>query len=230
MLNELLFAGYVCIVSIASICALRLGKEALIALICLQAVLANLFVTKQIILFGFTATASDALAVGSALALNLLQEYWQKAIAIKTIWLSFFCSLFYTIICLFQLAYAPAATDTSSQAFIELLSPMPRIVIASLCIYLVAQHLDSALYAYFGKQLSGRHFILRNYSSLAIGQLVDTILFSFLGLYGINESFSSLKTLFDIIVVSYIIKLLVILIAVPFVRVTKSFFVLQPLP
>ncbi len=72
MLNELIFLSYICVVSGASLIALALGKEALIALICLQAVLVNFFVTKQITLFGLTATASDALAVGTTLALNLL--------------------------------------------------------------------------------------------------------------------------------------------------------------
>ena len=228
MLNELIFLSYVCVVSGASLIALALGKEALIALICLQAVLVNFFVTKQITLFGLTATASDALAVGTTLALNLLQEYYHKPAARKAIWLSFYCALFYTLISLFHLAYIPAATDASNQSFHTLLAPMPRIIIASLSVYLLVQYIDSALYAYLKNKLQTRYFIVRNYSSLAISQLLDTILFSFLGLYGINESFSNLKTIVDIILVSYIIKLLVIIIAVPFVRTAKSLFRLEP--
>ena len=94
MLNELIFLSYICVVSGASLIALALGKEALVALICVQAVLVNFFVTKQITLFGLTATASDALAVGATLALNLLQEYYQKPVARKAIWISFFAHFF----------------------------------------------------------------------------------------------------------------------------------------
>ncbi len=226
--NELIFLGSICTVSCASLIALALGSKALIALICVQAVLVNLFVTKQITLFGLTATASEALAVGTTLALNLLQEYYHKAIARKTIWLSIFCSLFYTIMSVLHITYLPAATDSSSQAFLQVLAPMPRIVSASLTVYVIVQYLDTIFYAYFQERLLSHHFIIRNYSSLALSQLIDTILFTFLGLYGINESFSNLKTLFDIIVVSYIIKLLVIIVAVPFVRAAKSLFHITP--
>ncbi len=93
-MNELIFLGYILAVSSAALLALRFGKEGLIGLICVQAVLVNLFVTKQISLFGFTATASDAMAVGITLTLNILQEYFQKATALKAIWISFFVPSF----------------------------------------------------------------------------------------------------------------------------------------
>ena len=227
MINELIFVAYVLTVSSASLIALMLGKEALVGLICVQAVLVNFLVVKQITLFGLTATASDALAVGATLSLNMLQEYYNKTAARKAIWISFFCALFYTVISLFHRAYTPAVTDVSQEAFDLLLGPMPRIVIASLSVYLFVQYIDSALYAYLRHKLEGGYFVIRNYSSLAISQLIDTILFSFLGLYGINESFSNIRTIFDIILVSYIIKLLVIILAVPFVRAVKHHLVIK---
>ena len=122
-MNELIFIVYILVVSIAAIIASKWGKDALVGLICVQAVLMNLFVIKQITLFGLTATASDALAVGTTLSLNLLQEYYQKSAAQRAIWISFFCSLFYTGIALLHLAYIPAPTDTSSAFFAALLTP-----------------------------------------------------------------------------------------------------------
>lgn len=223
-MNELILLGYIVAVSSAALLALRLGKEGLIGLICVQAVLINLFVTKQITLFGLTATASDAMAVGITLNLNLLQEYYQKASALKAIWISIFCSLFYTVISLFHLAYSPASTDTSSALFHVLLAPMPRLVIASLIAYFIAQYTDTMLYGWLKKRFDDRFFIIRNYGSIAISQLLDTILFAFLGLYRLNESFSNLGTLFDIILVSYIIKVVVIIIAVPYVRFARTTF------
>ncbi len=223
-MNELILLGYIIAVSSAALIALRFGKEGLIGLICVQAVLVNLFVTKQISLFGFTATASDAMAVGITLSLNLLQEYYQKAAALKAIWISFFCALFYTVMSLFHLAYTPATTDTSSALFQVLLAPMPRLVIASLVAYVVAQYTNTMLYGWLKERFDDRFFVIRNYGSIAISQLLDTLLFAFLGLYAINESFSNLGTLFDIIVVSYIIKVVVIVIAVPYVRFARTIF------
>ncbi len=223
-MNEIIFLGYILAVSSAALLALRFGKEGLIGLICVQAVLVNLFVTKQISLFGFTATASDAMAVGITLSLNILQEYFQKAAALKAIWISFFCALFYTVMSILHSAYTPAATDLTSELFKTLLTPMPRLVIASLISYLIVQYSDTTLYGILKSRFGSRYFVARNYGSLALTQLLDTILFTFLGLYGINESFSNLSTLFDIMLVSYIIKVVVILLAVPYVRVARTLY------
>ncbi len=221
MINETIFLAYIFVVSSSELIALRLGKEALISLICVQAVLVNLFVTKEIILFGLTATASDALAVGITLALNLVQEFFGPVQALRAIWISFFSTIFYGIIAVLHLAYLPSSSDVTHVAFELLLVPMPRIIVASLVVYLLVQHIDVRLYAYFFKKFNHRHFVLRNYTSTAITQFLDTLLFSLLGLFGINESFSSLSTIAQIIVFSYIIKLIVIALAAPFLSLSK---------
>lgn len=222
-MNEIILFAYCFTVSTAALGALKFGKEGLIGLICVQTILMNLFVTKQITLFGLTATASDALAVGVTLSLNLLQEYYSRATAISAIWISFYGALFYTVLTLFHLAYIPAATDTTSEFFRTLLLPMPRIVIASLATSLVVQYIDTALYYLLKKRFDQRYFVVRNYSTLFFTQLLDTVIFSFLGLYRINESLSNLSTLIDIMLISYIIKGVVILITVPYVRFARSF-------
>ncbi len=228
MTNELLFLGYVLTVSSSCLVALRLGKDYLTGLISALAVLANLFVQKQIILFGLTATASDALVVGITLGLNLLQEYFGKPSAQRAVWVGFFCALFYTIMSIFHLAYIPAPGDISDPFYHAILETMPRTVLASLFAFLVVQFTDTQLYEFLKNRTQGRYFVLRNYGSLMITQLIDTVLFSFLGLYGVTESFSDLSTIIDIIMVSYMIKVAVILIAVPYVRLAKLFLPPQP--
>ncbi len=223
MTNELIFLGYVFTVSTTILLALRLGKEYLMTLISAMVVLANLFVLKKITLFGMQATASDALAVGITLGLNLLQEYYKKPTAVKAIWIGFFCAVFYAVMSLLHLAYIPAPGDASDPVYHAILDTVPRIVGASLVTFLIVQFTDTQLYGLLKKLLKGRFFVLRNYATLAISQLLDTILFSFLGLYGITETFSDLSTIIDIIIVSYIIKLAVIIIAVPYVRFAKTF-------
>ncbi len=228
MTNELIFLGYILTVSTATLVALMLGKEYLMALISAMVILANLFVLKKITLFGFTATASDALAVGITLSLNLLQEYYKKAAAIKAIWIGFYCALFYAVMSILHLAYSPALGDVSGPFYQALLATAPRIVLASLATFLIVQFTDTQLYAFLNNLLKGRFFILRNYSTLALTQLLDTVLFSFLGLYGVTQSFSSISTILNIILVSFIIKLAVIIIAVPYVRLAKT--LLPPKP
>src|SRR5690554_7549504 len=60
---------------------LRLGERALHAWLCVIAVAMNLFVSKQISLFGLEVTATDALAVSYLLGFNLLQEFYGKQVA-----------------------------------------------------------------------------------------------------------------------------------------------------
>ena len=94
MMNELLFVIYSGIVSAAALLSLYIGKEALVAYISVLAVLANVFVLKQITFFSWHATASDVLVIGSVLGLNLLQEYFGKEAAKIAIWASFVMLLF----------------------------------------------------------------------------------------------------------------------------------------
>ena len=145
-MNEIIFFIYVIILSISSIIALRISESALVSFISLQAILANLFVTKQIVLFGFIATASDALAVGCTLGLNLLQEYYGKAQAQKAVIVSFLCLVVYTILSALHVLYVPAPSDITQTCFTTILSGMPRIIAASLTAYFIVQNLDCWLY------------------------------------------------------------------------------------
>src|SRR5205085_8602177 len=144
----------------------------------IQCILANLFVIKQITLFGFTATCADAFTVGATLGLNLLQEYFGKDITKKAIWVNFFLLIFYLIVSQIHLWYTPAAFDTAQEHFIPLLGLMPRIVIASFSVYFFVQMLDYYLYGMLKKKYADKHLVLRNYFSIAFCQLIDTILFS----------------------------------------------------
>lgn len=221
MTNEAIFFIFIIFICSSSLVALKLGKSALIALICLQAVLANLFVTKQITLFGLCATTSDALAIGAALGLNILQEYWGKSVARTTIVLSFCAALFYTVVTQLHLWYTPHALDNAHEHFCTLLSPMPRIIAASLFTYILIQWLDSLIYTKLKTYYTGKHFTLRNMASLGFTQLLDTVLFSFLGLYG--SVVLSIGALQDIIVISYILKMIIILTAVPVIACIRTF-------
>lgn len=215
-MNELIFLSQVILISSSTLAALYVSKEALISLICLQCVLANMFVLKEITLFGLTATGSDAFTVGIVLGLNLLQEYYGRSITRKTIWLSFALLIFYILLTQIHLLYIPAISDTMHDHYGALFGHMPRIIGASLLVYLVVQLFDTVIYTRLNQWFSGNYLVLRIAISVAISQLLDTVLFSYLGLYGIIANIG------QIIVVSYTIKLASILLASPFVALSKK--------
>lgn len=211
-MNELIFLIQTLFVAASCLFALRMGKEALVALICLLSVLSNLFVLKQISLFGLHVTAADAFSVGSLLGLNLLQEYFGKKITKKTIWISFAMLLLYTGFTQLHLWFAPSIYDTMHPHFHPLLYAAPRITTASLLVYLLIQHLDRYLYGKLQDRFGHRYLLSRNYLLLMFSQLIDTIFFSLLGLWGLVESIT------QVIMISFLIKLMAIVIATPFVR------------
>lgn len=262
--NELIFLFYVGFIIVTTLIALKISKEALIGLIGVEWIFANLFVSKQITIFGLNGTASDALVVGATLGLNLVQEYYGKSVAQKTIWVNFFLLLFYLGISFLHCLYSPSIFDTTQSLFVKLLLPMPRIIFASLITYFVAQTLERVIYGYlkkleenaqakslgektqinhleekvqdkFNKDFTEKKsfknknnyffaifenpkimFILRNYISVSITQFIDTILFAFLGLYGL------VANIWQVIIVSYLIKLITLFFATPFLVLSKK--------
>jgi queuosine precursor transporter len=214
-MNELIFILHTIIIASFALGSLALGQWALVTFVCIQCLLANLFVIKQITIFGLTATCTDAFTVGATLGLNMLQEYFGKNIAKKTIWINFFLLIFYAIVSQIHLIYIPNAADTTHLAFIPILYLMPRIVIASFSVYLLTQMIDFYLYSMLKETFKDNYLIVRNYASIAFCQLLDTVLFSFLGLYGIIDD------IWQVIIVSYLIKLTSIIIATPFIGFSR---------
>lgn len=215
-MNEIIFLIHVLFILSSLLIALLMGKEALISLICLFNILANLFVQKQILLFGLEVTATDAFIVGGILGLNLIQEYFGFDVARKSIFISLLCSAIYLLLSQIHIIYYPSGNDYTQYYFQNILNQMPRIIIASLLTYLIVQLFDTIFYRFLKNTLRNHYLGFRSLISLLISQFFDTVLFSFLGLWGLV---ASLK---DIIIVSYLIKLVVILLSVPFIALISK--------
>jgi len=209
-MNELNFLFHILVVIAFVFASLRLGKSALIAFIAMQGIFANLFVVKQMTLFGFSVTCSDVFAIGAILSLNLLQEYFGKEAAKKAVIISFFSLLFFVCAVQIHLLYFPTSSDVTQGAFETIFSHSVRIVFASVATFFLVQQWDVRFFGWLKGKLPIRVAI-----SLLCSQLLDTVLFSFLGLYGIVES------VFDIMIVSFAIKCLIIFTSTPFVAFSK---------
>lgn len=215
-MNEIVFIAQTLLIIGFALGALRLGRSALIAWVAIQALIANLFVLKQITLFGFDVTASDAFAIGSLLGLNFLQEYFTKDDAQKATWVCFFCMIFFTLVAQLHLLYQPSVHDLTQPAFTAILSQSPRLLLASLSVFFIVQQIDIRFFAFLKEKLPAVGFAVRTGIALTFSQLLDTCLFSFVGLYGIVAS------VFDVILMSFAIKLLVILCSTSVLRWAKT--------
>ncbi len=203
-MNELIFGLQILVLVGALFWAARIGKEALVALCVLLSVLANFFLLKQINLFGWNATCSDAFAIAGIFGLNMLTQSYGRAAAKKTIWISFFGLLFFAAVSQIHLLYLPSLHDESHIHFAFLLKAAPRLLMASMATFLVVQQFDVRLYGFFQKKFSQFSWQMRSTICLFLSQIVDTVLFSILGLYGIIQELTSM------IIVSYLVKCAVI--------------------
>jgi uncharacterized integral membrane protein (TIGR00697 family) len=215
-MNVLILCLHITAISGLTLLALRLGVESMIAWLSLLAVAMNLFVLKQITLFGLCVTSSDALAVGYLLGLNLIQEFFGRTLARKCMWISLFCSCSFVLLSQLHLLYTPNNSDSTQSHFLALLHPMPRIIFASLLSFLVVQMVDLAFYGFLKRKTQGSYLPVRSAVALIISQTLDTFLFSYLALFGIVESIS------HIIILSLAVKGVVIFLTVPFVAYSKK--------
>ena len=169
--NEVLFFIHVFAVVGLVLFARCKGKSALLSLVVLQAVFANLFVIKQISLFGLQVTCSDVFAVGGILALNLLQEEYGKKEANKALYASFLGLLFYMGMSQFHLSYQPLIGDQTQDAFSTIFSNTLRISLASISVYFIVQKIDLQLFAILQKILGEKRLPLRIGLSLTFSQM-----------------------------------------------------------
>lgn len=208
-MNEGLFFLHCFFILVSLFGALMIGKEALVAFVSLTWLLANFFVSKQIVLFGFEVTASDMYALGALLGISVIQELFGKKSATKTVIISFFILLFASCMSVLHLSYVPGPHDISHTHFRALLNPMPKLLIASLGTFLLSNFLEIFLLAQT-KRFIAHSFALSSFLVTAFVSLFDTILFTFWGLSSLVDS------PLDVCIVSYSIKLLILLLLTPF--------------
>lgn len=211
-MNEALFGLQVFSVFGFTALMARQGKEGLVGWMGLLVILANLFVSKQIQLFGLSVTASDVFAVGLFLSLNILQEFWGLSAAKQAMQGTFWFQLFFLLISQIHLQFIPNDYDLSQAAFKTILGAYPRILFASIFTLWVTQRWDSWFFNFL-KVRERSHsltsafssFTARNILALLVSQALDTLLFTFLALYG------SVGDLFEVMAMSFAIKVSLIL-------------------
>jgi uncharacterized integral membrane protein (TIGR00697 family) len=213
-MTELLFIAHTILIALCAIIAVHISNFALVALITILGFLANFFALKQIMLFSFHASASDVVALGIPLSFNLLQEKYGRHEAQKALYASFFGVIVAVILSVLHCLYPIAACEAMQLHYEALLTPMPRIVIASLCTFYIVQYVDITLFAYLRKS-PFLPFAVRNYITLLLGQALDTVLFTGFGLYGIMPNVA------ELMFVSYIIKVIAIHCITPFLMLAS---------
>lgn len=195
------------------------GKNGLLAFSIMATLLANIEVLILINAFGIEMTLGNVLFASTFLITDILSENHGRKEASKAVIISTLCSIMFIAISQTWLLYTPSANDWASGAFKTIFTSTPRIVCASLAVYLVSQLTDVWLYhkwwawcrKRFGDEKKG--LWIRNNGSTMISQLLNTSLYTFLAFYGTY----SVSTLVSIFASTYIIYIVTSLLDTPFV-------------
>jgi uncharacterized integral membrane protein (TIGR00697 family) len=219
MNNEVIFLAEMLVNFLLIIFAYRLfGKWGLIMWIPVSVIIANIQVVQTVSLFGTVATLGNVVYATSFLVTDILSENYGKQEAKKAVWIGFFSLISMTLLMNITLLYVPLAGDDfateTKEATTTIFSLMPRIALASLAAYMIAQRHDVWAFHFWKKRFpETKHLWIRNNLSTLVSQLLDSAVFVLIAFLGIFET----GLLVEIFLTTYFFKFIVAAADTPFV-------------
>jgi len=223
-MNELLLILSVVIVYGAVPVAYKLfGRAGLYCLSAIATVFANIEVLILIKAFGMEQTLGNVMFAVTFLITDILSECEGKNAANKAVWTGVFSTLFFLAVSQLWLLFTPAEGDWATPAIREIFSNTPRMILASLTVYIVSQLFDVWLYHKwwdFTQKKFGdkRRFLwLRNNGSTLVSQMINSLLFTVFAFAGTYD----ILTLLSIFGSGYIIFIFTSLLDTPVIYLSR---------
>lgn len=224
MTNEFLLIGSIFIIYGGVLVFLKLfGKEGLYCFTVFATIAANIEVLIMVKAFGMEMTLGNVLFASTFLVTDILSELYGKESAKKAVYIGIVTSLGFIICSQWWLLYTPAESDFAMGAMETIFSNTPRLMITSMLVYAIVQQFDVWAYHKWWKFTekkcgdSKRYLWVRNNGSTMLSQLLNDLLFTFGAFYGVY----SMKTLWSIVISSYIIFIVTSLMDTPFLYMAK---------
>lgn len=219
-MNELLFFLTALLSFLGVVLFFRLwGKSGIFVWIAFSTVLMNIEVVKCITLFGLPASLGNVLYGSTFLCTDILSENYGGKISRKAVRLGFIVLIAFVILSQMSLLFIPNESDFASPALKTVLGFVPRMCLASVVAFLVSNTLDTYLYDFIARHTN--KIWIRNNCSTMTSQLVDSIIFALVGWTGMFEW----NVVLEMMLTTYIIKLIVAVIDTPFAYWGKRIYV-----
>ena len=172
--------------------------------------IAAVLASKIVSVMGFFVPAGVFAYCITFVCTDAISEIWGKKyaqLAVKTGFVTLIISLVLTQIALY---WTPAPFWSNQEGFASVLGMTPRIVIGSLCAYLLSQYHDVWLFHIIKHRTNDKHLWLRNNASTAISQLLDSVVFIVIAFYGVMP-------IWPLIFGQWVVKLIIAAIDTPLV-------------
>lgn len=219
-MNEIIFLSFAVFLLALGLVAFRLGKMYVFILIAVYSILMNIFVLKQMNLFGFVVTGGNALYGAIFLMTDMLSEHYGKKDALRSVWIGFGVSAIFVMATQVLLAFVPNELDFAQPHLQALFSITPRILFGSMLAYLIAQSFDVWAFLQIKKWTNSKWLWLRNNGSTMVSQLIDTLIFTSVGLTAFEwlpiGGIIPVEAFWPVMWATYAIKVVVAMIDTPF--------------
>jgi len=171
----------------------------------------QLTAVKNFEMFGFIANASVIFYGPIYIATDILTEHWGKKEGYRAVRYALLAVIFVIVFGYISRFFVAVEPNEVSMAVDILFNAVPRITLASLVAYIVAQHFDIWFYQFIREKTKGRYLWLRNNGSTLVSQFVDAMIFFTIAFYGVVPYLGSL------ILTGYFAQLIVAVLDTPFI-------------
>tara|TARA_B100001750_G_C15199538_1_gene442882 strand:- start:1 stop:612 length:612 start_codon:yes stop_codon:yes gene_type:complete len=142
---------------------------------------------------------------------DVISEIYGKRTATKIVWMGFAVNIMMVSLIFIVGKIPPAPFWIDQSAYDSILGSIPRIVAASMLAFLISQNHDVLAFDMWKRVTKGKYLWFRNNASTSVSQLIDTVVFVIIAFAGTY----SWGTIWSMIWVTYIIKLLVAVLDTP---------------
>ncbi len=195
------------------------GITGIFTWIAVGTVLANIQVTKNIQIFGITATLGNIMYGTIFLATDALNELYGSKKARSAVFIGFFVMLATLAVMQLALEFIPADSDTVQSSLEVIFGFLPRIILGSFTAFIISQLFDIYIYQKIKQKMpDDKWLFLRNNGSTIVSQLLDSLIFvpiAFLGVYEFG-------IVIEIFVTTYLVKVIVAMLDTPFLYFIKK--------
>lgn len=224
MRNEILLIGSMVVLYGAVLLWYKLfGRAGMYCFTVFATITANIEVLLLVDAFGMEMTLGNILFATTFLVTDILSETEGKPAAQKSVWVGIATSVLFILVSQSWLQYQVSANDFAFPSFRQIFSNTPRMMLASLAVYAIAQVFDVWMYHFWWglttrKYGDSRRFLwLRNNGSTLLSQLLNAVLFTGFAFWGIYD----LPTLVSIALSSYAIFIVTSLADTPVVYLAR---------
>lgn len=148
-------------------------------------IVSNIISFKLISLWGWIVPAAVIVFPISYILGDVFTEVYGYARARIIIWLGFACNLAVVGFIAASVALPPASFWPHQEAYAQVLSYMPRLLVASFVAYLVGEFTNAFILAKLKVVTQGRHLWSRTIGSTLVGQALDSAVFMSIAFIGV---------------------------------------------